>query len=564
MADIDADIWVCGECRSINNLRAKQCYRCRTPRDVAAVDPNQIEGTGHGKLREIALPGFQPTRWAAVLASALLVLVAVTQVVATVADAILFGRVVRDPGLLNDPAFYQSVESVVAGTAAITTLVVALLALIAWSFWLSRAVMAMPALGLGYPATNGLMAFLENFLPGLNLFRVPSIVRDVMRRLDPTSLRGEVLIFAAWIGLLGGYLVPRLGAYLGLLGSGTLEEIVSETLLVQGIATVLVVVGATFLVALIWWIERRIARRRAAQLAGELPAEAAVDAVAPAGAVAPAAVSTLAAGALDDRPVGGDAGAAIPAGVGPSIETPAVAPVAEQRVASPVDTIASRAESGTFTSRSITAATGAASTPPEAPAAQPMPTEAPTLGAPTTEAPAPPEAPAPHAQPDEPTPPRAQSFPVVTEEPPAAPEPPLEEAPPPPEADPVAAAEPPRRRNRRQTVAELAPDEAAKASEPPIEPAAEAQQPSSEPPGEATAGPQLHLRVESVSLMIATMDGESEPITLDELRVAAEALARANGSAVIATVGTSFGALSLAEQAFEVLEDAQVPTSVEE
>ena len=64
--------------------------------------------------------------------------------------------------------------------------------------------------------------------------------------------------------------------------------------------------------------------------------------------------------------------------------------------------------------------------------------------------------------------------------------------------------------------------------------------------------------------MIATMDGESEPITLDELRVAAEALARANGSAVIATVGTSFGALSLAEQAFEVLEDAQVPTSVEE
>ena len=26
MADIDADIWVCGECRSVNNLRSKQCY----------------------------------------------------------------------------------------------------------------------------------------------------------------------------------------------------------------------------------------------------------------------------------------------------------------------------------------------------------------------------------------------------------------------------------------------------------------------------------------------------------------------------------------------------------
>ena len=218
MADIDADIWVCGECRSINNLRAKQCYRCRTPRDVAAVDPSQIEGTGHGKLREIALPEFQSTRWPAVLASVMLILVAVTQVGSTVSDAILFGRVLRNPGQLNDPAFYQSVESMVAGTVAIATLGVALLALLAWSFWLSRAVMAMPALGLGYPATNGLMAFVENFLPGLNLFRVPAIVRDVMRRLDPTSLRGEALIFAAWIGLLGGYLAPRFGAYLGLLG----------------------------------------------------------------------------------------------------------------------------------------------------------------------------------------------------------------------------------------------------------------------------------------------------------------------------------------------------------
>jgi len=64
--------------------------------------------------------------------------------------------------------------------------------------------------------------------------------------------------------------------------------------------------------------------------------------------------------------------------------------------------------------------------------------------------------------------------------------------------------------------------------------------------------------------MIATMDGESEPITLDELRVAAEALAKVNGSAVIETVGTSFGALSLAEQAFDVLTRAQVSTTVED
>ena len=37
------DIWVCGNCRSVNNARAKQCYNCRTARHLAAVDPSQLE-----------------------------------------------------------------------------------------------------------------------------------------------------------------------------------------------------------------------------------------------------------------------------------------------------------------------------------------------------------------------------------------------------------------------------------------------------------------------------------------------------------------------------------------
>lgn len=37
------DIWVCGNCRSVNIARAKQCYNCRTSRELAAVDPSQLE-----------------------------------------------------------------------------------------------------------------------------------------------------------------------------------------------------------------------------------------------------------------------------------------------------------------------------------------------------------------------------------------------------------------------------------------------------------------------------------------------------------------------------------------
>jgi hypothetical protein len=61
MADAQA-IWVCADCRSVNKLRAKQCYNCRTPKHRAAVDPSQIDPTTKGQIREVALPAFRPSR----------------------------------------------------------------------------------------------------------------------------------------------------------------------------------------------------------------------------------------------------------------------------------------------------------------------------------------------------------------------------------------------------------------------------------------------------------------------------------------------------------------------
>ena len=280
MTGADPDIWVCGQCRSVNKLRSKQCYNCRTPKDLAAVDPSDIAGTGHGQLREIALPEFSSSRGEAMLASLLILLVAGMNVISTVTTSRVLTTLVDDPDVI--PAGLTTATAV-----ALATLGVGLLALTAWAFWLSRVVSAMPALGLGYPAANATMAFLENFLPGLNLFRVPAIVRDVVRRLEPDQGpgqgRGEALIFAAWIGLLGGFFVPRIGGFLNY-GADTLEGAVSNAQLITGMATGLVLVGAVFLVVLIWWIEARIARRRAAQLAEGVPG--------PSSEVAPTSVPT--------------------------------------------------------------------------------------------------------------------------------------------------------------------------------------------------------------------------------------------------------------------------------
>ena len=272
MSTLAGEFWVCGQCRSINNAGAKQCYNCRTPKDRAAVDPAEIDPTTKGQVREIGLPDFRSSRWAALLASILILVVAVMQIVqwnlvATLGDQMLGGI---DP--TEDQLAYISRVGILAFG-------IALLALIAWSLWLSRTVTSMPALGLGYPAASGLMAFVENFIPIFNLFRVPAIVRDVVHRLEPRSSRGEALIFAAWIGLVGGFIVPRvLGFFVG---------DIRTAVAVSGIATGLMLVGAIFLVALIWWIEGRIAYRRATQLAEGSPASATLAASVAATGVAP-------------------------------------------------------------------------------------------------------------------------------------------------------------------------------------------------------------------------------------------------------------------------------------
>jgi hypothetical protein len=77
-------------------------------------------------------------------------------------------------------------------------------------------------------------------------------------------------------------------------------------------------------------------------------------------------------------------------------------------------------------------------------------------------------------------------------------------------------------------------------------------------------GPRLHLRIDGPASMVATLEGESERITLGDLPATAEALARAGGSAVIAWREGSLEARPLAEQAYQVFANAYVPTTMDD
>src|SRR5258705_11949623 len=183
-------IWVCAVCHSVNKIGAKQCYKCRTPKEHAAYDPT-TEDIGS---RTITLPDFHPSRPAAMLATVLILVTAVVHAINSITGITFILRYVEGD-LLSDE------ELIGFGVLCLDSFGIALIAITAWAHWLSKAVRTMPALGLGYPAANGLMAFYENFIPLLNLRRVPAIVRDMVHRLEPGESKGSTLISAAWIGL---------------------------------------------------------------------------------------------------------------------------------------------------------------------------------------------------------------------------------------------------------------------------------------------------------------------------------------------------------------------------
>jgi hypothetical protein len=490
MSTLAGDFWVCGQCRSINNAGAKQCYNCRTPKDRAAVDPATIDPTTKGQLLEIALPEFRSSRWAALLASILILVVAVMQIVQWNLAATLIDQTLRGVDATEDQFAY-------IGSVGFLALGIALLALIAWSLWLSRTVTSMPALGLGYPAASGLMAFVENFIPVFNLFRVPAIVRDVVHRLEPKASRGEALIFAAWIGLLGGFIVPRvLGFFINDLRTAVT---------VSGIATGLMLIGAIFLVALIWWIEGRVARRRAEQLAGSAPASA-----------------------TPTTPL-----------------TPIAAPHGEP------DAVSTRSA---FAAAGSVAEASAAPPPSAHPTASPPPFSLPRVdAAPATNAwneatvtPEPAPAPAP-----QPGPPPGPAMPE--------PEPVAESSP-----EPVIAAMEP---ETPAVVVAPEPEPGVAAASPApalaVEPEPRPGPPEVAANAETADGPpHLTIRVTPRGMITAEMDGETEHVILDDLEAYGSALAKVDGTAAIVAATEDSMAALIARRAQRILEEAGVQVTV--
>lgn len=297
-------IWACSQCRSINDGRSKRCYKCLTPREQAEVDPGSISPTSSGDPRPVLeLPRYQPATIRAIVAGSLIALASGLQLMGTINETLLVRQLIDSTSELS-----VAQEQYLAIMGALG-LAVGVGAFVMFGLWLSKAVATVPALGLGYTRVTSRQALFEVLFPlglllasaGMSFFsvylfridagaallaaiislvvalagyvaiarRVPPVIWDLMRRLDPNSGRAGILVAGAWFGLVLGYLVPRVGVILAVISdviAGSSQSLMLlHAVYLDQVGTALYLLAGVCLVGIIVWVEmktRAVARAR--------------------------------------------------------------------------------------------------------------------------------------------------------------------------------------------------------------------------------------------------------------------------------------------------------------
>jgi hypothetical protein len=273
------DIWVCGNCHSINRQRSKNCYKCGAAQAVAATD----DGATHRQEQAIAMRSVVAYRPAAALglaASIFLLGLAAVQVFAIIESLGLARFFAGQLDLLKASGTFDrsalDARMADASRLDIVGLAVVLPALLFFAAWLSRVVSNVPALGGGLPGASPWRAFVTTLIPVTNLRTVPGIIQDVLYRLDPKA-GGIFMVGIAWFGLVGSWILSYFaGRYVNLritfdIRNATsldqaiesLRTLLTAALIIDIVTGVLIAIGAVVLIMLMIRIERRSRARDA-------------------------------------------------------------------------------------------------------------------------------------------------------------------------------------------------------------------------------------------------------------------------------------------------------------
>lgn len=274
------DIWVCGNCHSINRQRGKRCYKCGAAQETAATGEMSTLRQEQAIVSRTVV-AYRPAA-ALGLATSIFLLALAAVSIASILDSIDLSRFVNaELDTVKATGTFSSVgptDDRLAQTAALglISLAIVIPTLLFFAAWLSRVVANVPALGGGIPSTSPARAFVNTLIPIVNLKTVPGMVQDVLYRLDPTG-GGVFMVGVAWIGLVGSWIISFIAGYyfqlrltFDALNAESLNEfvdsargILTAAFIVDVVTGILIAIGAIVLILLMVRIERRASARDA-------------------------------------------------------------------------------------------------------------------------------------------------------------------------------------------------------------------------------------------------------------------------------------------------------------
>ena len=273
------DIWVCGNCHSINRQRGNRCYKCGAAQETAATGAMSTLRQEEAIINRTVVK-YKPAAALGLAASIFLVgLVGVA--IAGFIQSLELSRfldaqltTLEATGKIDEAAITAREQEV--SQLGLVNLAIVIPALLFFGAWLGRVIGNVPALGGGVPGTSPGRAFIKTLTPLANLWLVPGMIQDVLYRLDPKG-GGLFMVGIAWVGLVGSWIISFVvGWYLDLrltfdiMNAESVKEAVAAFRALLGpifildvVTLAMMAIGVIVLIMLMARIERRSRARDA-------------------------------------------------------------------------------------------------------------------------------------------------------------------------------------------------------------------------------------------------------------------------------------------------------------
>jgi hypothetical protein len=273
-----SDIWVCGNCRSINSLGSRRCYRCHTPIEIAAAKPEDLT-IQHQEVALAPTGVFRSSETRAVLTS----IATVAFILATFVA--LWTNWMATDLRANDEA--GAARALIDERLPLLALapIFGVAALVAFGAWIRRVVENLPALGAGYSRVSPTFAFFEPLIPGFNAYAIPARMGEAIQKLGGHSiampLLGLAIIFAFGPAIVVGFLLR----FTGLFGTGTELRVALSVglILVFACQAIALLIG----LVVVWQIEGLQRSKHAAIAAATTDQSSGIERRSPTGPFAP-------------------------------------------------------------------------------------------------------------------------------------------------------------------------------------------------------------------------------------------------------------------------------------